>query len=77
MPWKDIYLFRRNARDKYPLYKAFLYYPNAARRLFFIIIFIIIIFLFIIVIGARARAKSGFGSLIFREDTGGKYGKIR
>jgi hypothetical protein len=73
MLWKDIYLFRRNARDKYSLYKAFLYYPNAARRLFLILIFLI--FFFIIVIGARAEDR--FGVLIFRKNTDREYGKTR
>jgi hypothetical protein len=71
MPWKDIYLFRRSARDKYSPYKALLHYPNAARRLFLLII----ILFFIIVI--EARAEGGFGSLIFREGAGRGHGRAR
>ena len=44
MPWKDIYLFRRNARDKHPPYKALLYHPNAIRRLFFLLLFSLLSF---------------------------------
>jgi hypothetical protein len=72
MPWKNIYLFRRNARDKYPLYKALLYHPNVTRRLFFIFIFLIL--LFIIVIGAGTENR--FGVFIFREGAGRGHGKI-
>src|SRR5277367_3799032 len=75
MPWKDIYLSRRSARDKHPPHKALPHHPNAARRLLLLTTLLIIILLFIIVTGTRAGG--GLGGLILRGGAGRGHGRAR